>query len=47
MFRNVVREQLDQNNFNRCYGVFFQKKKKVFDHNDVQSSLSTVMKHLD
>ena len=28
MFRNVVREQLDQNNFNRCYGVFFQKKKK-------------------
>ena len=49
MFRNnVIREQLGQDNFRRCY-VFFLESiiPKVLDHNDIQSSLSTIMKHLD
>ena len=49
VFRNnVVREQLGQNNFCRCYGFFFKSIiPKALDHNDVQSSLSTITKHLD
>ena len=50
MFRNnVIREQLGQNNFRRCYGFLFLESiiPKVLDHNDVQSSLSTITKHLD
>ena len=48
MFRNVIREQLGQNNFSGCYVFFFKSNiPKVLDHNDVQSSLSTIMKHLD
>ena len=49
MFRNVVKEQLGQNKFRRCYDFFFLESiiPKVLDHNDVQSSLSTITKHLD
>ena len=49
MFRNnVIREQLGQNNFRRCYGFFFKSIiPKELDHNDVQNSLSTITKHLN
>ena len=50
MFRNnVVKEQLGQHNFRRCYVFFFLKSiiPKVLDHNDVESSGSTITKHLD
>ena len=39
---------MGQNNFCRCYGFFFKSIiPKALDHNDVQSSLSTITKHLD
>ena len=49
MFRNnVIGEQLGQKNFRRCYGVFFESIiLKGLDHNDVQSSLATITKHLE
>ena len=49
MFRNnVIREQLGQKNFRSCHVSFFEIIiPKVLDHNDVQSSLSTITNHLD
>ena len=50
LFRNnVIREQLNENDFCRCY-VFFLFETiipSVLDHNDVQCSLSTITRHLD
>ena len=49
LFRNnVIREQLGENDFRRCY-VFFSGSMilKVLDHSYVQSSLSTTTRQLD
>ena len=49
LFRNnVIREQLDENDFRRCY-VFFAESiiSEVLDHSNVQSSLSTITSQLD
>ena len=49
LFRNnVIREQLDENDFRRCY-VFFPESiiPKVLDHSYVQSSLSTITRQRD
>ena len=45
---NVIRKQLDENDFRLCY-VFFPESiiLKVLDHSYVQSSLSTIMRQLD
>ena len=49
LFRNnVIREQLDENDFRRCY-IFFSEIiiPKVLDHSNVQSSLSKITRQLD
>ena len=49
LFRNnVVREQLDENDFRRCY-VFLSESiiPKVLDHSYIKGSLSTITKQLD
>ena len=49
LFRNnVIRKQLDENDFRRCY-VYFPESiiPKVLDHSYVQSSLSTITSQLD
>ena len=44
LFRNnVIREQLDENDFRRCYVIF----RKVLHHSYVPSSLSTITRQLD
>ena len=49
LFRNnVIREQLNENDFRRCY-VYFPESiiPKVLDHSYVQSSLSTATTQLE
>ena len=47
LFRNnVIKEQLDENDFRRCY-VFPESIPKVLDHSYVQSSLSIITGQLD
>ena len=50
LFRNNgIREQLYQNDFRCCYGEFFFESviPQVLDHSYVQSSFSTITRHLD
>ena len=48
LFRNnVIREQLDENDFRRCYVFSESIIPKVLDHNYVQYSLSTITRQLD
>ena len=49
LFRNnVTREQLDENDFRRGYGFFFESViPKVLDHSYLQSSLLTITRHPD
>ena len=50
LFRNNgIRDQLYQNDFCCCYGeIFFESViAQVLDHSYVQSSFSTITRHLD
>ena len=43
-----VTEQLDENDFGHYYGNFFESIiLKLPDHNYVQSSFATIMRHFD